>query len=353
MSTGCRTECYNTFSKISGQSQHLFNLHAMENELSSSFNTCSVLSKLQAETDMGSGYAKRATVETHRGETYQFCYFLRKTQPHSITRSFATAPPRNQTVMPPPPVPPKRKPKVPIQPSESRKRRRRIQDNSSDESGGEAELGSSSYRSTRTRKIARANAEVDDNVEDDGDVEMGDDFNCEEEVDAPRESRIKTVQFTLIPDDEEEKPKPILKLKYRGFNIFGHCLCIVVEPWPLIRAPSRAPSIFRSTPVPPKERGSSIAPPDFVASVEARQRARSKTPLFLPDFDEEREREETPFPGQTQEMFVMDDDDEYGGMMQFSQVLHSAGDNRAGAADDDEDMEGAVLFGDADENREL
>ncbi|EEB92883.1 hypothetical protein MPER_08541 [Moniliophthora perniciosa FA553] len=88
---------------------------------------------------------------------------------------------------------------------------------------------------------------VDGDVEDDDDVEMGDDPSYEEDADASRESRIKTVQFTLVPDDEEEKPKPILKLKYQGFNIFGHCLCIVVEPWPPIRTPSRAPSILRST----------------------------------------------------------------------------------------------------------
>lgn len=60
-----------------------------------------ILPKLQAEAESGSSStAKKATVDTHRGgelprykvcqvcihcaENYQFCYFLRKTQPHSV-----------------------------------------------------------------------------------------------------------------------------------------------------------------------------------------------------------------------------------------------------------------------------
>lgn len=167
--------------------------------------------------------------------------------------------------------------------------------------------------------------------------------------------RAKTIHFSLeIEDDEEEKPKPLLHLKYQGFKILGNCLCIVVEPWPAIPAPSRAPSIARFT-----TRAPSIAP------VTANQtfRDRSKTPLFLPDPDE-RDRSETPFPDaiHVRPLPLYDDgsnldgemdDVEYGGMMEFSQVIHAAGDVRAGALDEDEDMEGAVFFGDADEVREL
>lgn len=168
----------------------------------------------------------------------------------------------------------------------------------------------------------------------------------------------KTIHFSLeIEDDEEEKPKPLLHLKYQGFKILGNCLCIVVEPWPAIPAPSRAPSIARST-----TRAPSIAPRDFVIASQT-FRDRSKTPLFLPDPDE-RDRGGTPFPDaiHVRPLPLYDDglnldggmdDVEYGGMMEFSQVIHAAGDVRAGALDEDEDMEGAVFFGDADEVREL
>jgi len=181
----------------------------------------------------------------------------------------------------------------------------------------------------------------------------------DEDTDGPalnNEGRtIKTVQFSL-EIDEEEKPKPVLHLQYRGFEILGQCLCIVVEPWPPIRAPTRAPSVFRA---PTRER--SIAPPSFVTVAEASSRGRAQTPLFLPDIDE-REGSEAPFSFQDRAATLPPvplfndaepDNDDYGGMMEFSQVLNAAGDERARAVDDDQDMEGDVFFGDADEYREL
>ena len=48
-----------------------------------------------------------------------------------------------------------------------------------------------------------------------------------------------------------------------------------------------------------------------------------------------------------------DEEDPFNNMMVFSQALRNAGDNRPSAADDDEDMDAAVFFGDADEIREL
>lgn len=165
-----------------------------------------------------------------------------------------------------------------------------------------------------------------------------------------------------IEIEEDEKPKPMLQLRYQGFSIYGHCLCIVVEPWPPIRSVSRAPSVLAAT---PRLRGTSIDTTDFISTAESSARAR--TPLFLPD-DTDRERSETAAPSQSHKSLPpvpsfrdtnfqsgdLDDSDE-GGMMEFSQVLNGAGDFRAGAADDDEDMEGAgaAFFGDADEAREF
>ncbi|EPQ59471.1 hypothetical protein GLOTRDRAFT_70934 [Gloeophyllum trabeum ATCC 11539] len=156
-----------------------------------------------------------------------------------------------------------------------------------------------------------------------------------------------------IDEDEEKKPKPVLQLKYKGFSISDRCLCVVVEPWPPIRSASRAPSVapLQSTGL----RRPSIAPPDFVPSTGLRER----TPLFLPDD----ERQETPAPfnqrillpvpgfNDPPQTIDLDENDE-SDMMAFTQVLNSAGGLRGTEADDD-DMDGAVLFGDADETREL
>lgn len=176
-------------------------------------------------------------------------------------------------------------------------------------------------------------------------------------------TRPPAIEIDLEVEEEEPKPKPMLQLKYRGFRIYGHCLCIVVEPWPPMRRASRAPSAF-----PPERlsRTPSIAPADFVTSADVGA-LRGRTPLFLPD-DDDRDRSETPAPFLGRRVLPpvplfndpspseenAEDDDDFGGMMDLTQVLNAAGDFRAGAADDDDDdMDGAVFFGDADEKREL
>lgn len=67
----------------------------------------------------------------------------------------------------------------------------------------------------------------------------------------------------MLQDEEEEDKKNLtLRLKYEGFNIQGRHLCVVVEPYPPIRAQTRAPSlapIFDHT-----QRAPSIAPADYI-----------------------------------------------------------------------------------------
>jgi len=178
--------------------------------------------------------------------------------------------------------------------------------------------------------------------------------------DVPARPLPGTIEIDLDVE-EEEKPKPMLQLKYQGFSIYGHCLCIVVEPWPPIRSASRSPSV-----APTASRAPSISPSYFVSAGDVDTRLRARTPLFLPD-DFDRDRSETPAPFLGQRVLPPvplfndpglaedgnEDDYEGGGMMEFSQVLNAAGDFRAGAANDDEDMDGTVFFGDADETREL
>lgn len=162
----------------------------------------------------------------------------------------------------------------------------------------------------------------------------------------------------FIPDEEEEeKPKPLMHLSYRGFNISGQCLCVVVEPWPPLRAPSRAPSL---APIFARSRQQSLAP-------SGSNTGRAETPLFLPDPDR---RSVTPAPRQERVLppvplfnqpsadeiddeLVLDEDDLANtGLMAFSQSIRH-GDHTGGAGIDDDELDGAVLFGDADEAREL
>lgn len=152
----------------------------------------------------------------------------------------------------------------------------------------------------------------------------------------------------LEVDEEEEKPKPALSLRYQGFNIYGHCLCIVVEPWPVVRTVSV----------------SSNKGPTFNTTNRPQNRHTSAEPLFLPDdVDVEGSTNISANIGQfvnksyleqiLSDNEVEDEDEDNGGMIEFSQVLQNIGDSRAGAMNDDDDMDGSVLFGDADEQREL
>ena len=152
----------------------------------------------------------------------------------------------------------------------------------------------------------------------------------------------------LEVDEEEEKPKPALSLRYQGFNIYGHCLCVVVEPWPVVRTVTSKKSPIFNTINAPKSTHTS----------------RSSEPLFLPDdVDAEGSMNMPATNGQfvnksyleqiLGDNEVEDEDEDNGGMIEFSQVLQNVGDSRAGAMNDDDDMDGSALFGDADEQREL
>lgn len=158
---------------------------------------------------------------------------------------------------------------------------------------------------------------------------------------------------TDLVDDEEEKVKPVLNLQYKGFSIYGRCLCVVVEPYPPMRGSTRAPSMAPQR-LPP--RMSSIAPPDYEANFDDRA---SVPPLFLPDYD--RERSVTPAQPLTRRMTSpllsfeeQDEEDEEGfGMMAFSQVLNSVSGEGKGGIDEDDEIDGGVFFGDADESRDI
>jgi len=140
----------------------------------------------------------------------------------------------------------------------------------------------------------------------------------------------------LQVEEEETKPKPIMKLGFKSFRIHGHSLCVVVEPWPRPSS-SHAPS----------RRARSIAPSNFELATLHDAGPHIQTPLFLPDSDRADTPQERSVPSLDDDNYQSDD----GGMMQFSQVLNVTGDFRAGANDDD-GMDETVFFGDADEGRD-
>ena len=168
----------------------------------------------------------------------------------------------------------------------------------------------------------------------------------------------------VVDDDEEPKPKLALDLKYRAFPNFNRCLCVVVEPWlpQTSGSYSRAPSLAPST----TSRARSVTPTISELSTNRGQRAR--TPLFLPDLDDE-----SPIPGHSRfrtlpPVPLFDDDptsmsrdmddtegewDGNSSLMQFSQMLSATG--RAGGADveEEDEFDGTALFADADEAKEL
>lgn len=170
------------------------------------------------------------------------------------------------------------------------------------------------------------------------------------------DQRSDATDIELVVEEEEEKPKPLLKLKYQSFTISGHCLCVVVEPWPPVHAATKF-SVGLGMSIQHGGAEPSRLPSD--GSVIAGQRA--KTPLFLPEYD--RTPSEAPFAREKtlppvplfHDTMSRTEDDDYSDddLMNFSQTLNAAGHMHAIAAEDEDDMDGAVLFGDADEVREL
>lgn len=200
-------------------------------------------------------------------------------------------------------------------------------------------------------------------------------------------------------EEEEEKPKPDLSLRYAGYTIPDVCLTIIVEPWkpppgtsPSSRAGTREPSVMPTGPgaeinrsrfvgvVASAPRESTEPPPERASTIPA---SRAQTPLFrelTPMPEAGPSASASPGPGPlAPQMFgrtlprvplfheaspPLDDDDflpdifndgvdETSGIMQFSQAMNLGGTKSRGVGDGDEgdedDMD--VFLADADERR--
>lgn len=159
--------------------------------------------------------------------------------------------------------------------------------------------------------------------------------------------------FDVDTEAEEEKFKLSMRVTYQGFTIYDRCLCVIIEPWPTLWDRSRVRSVAPSL------------AQDSINRTEIRESTpivsiRERTPLFLPELDPRRSFTPTPLPSRLLPSVPLFDDNngaelededavDEGGMMAFSQVLKSAGGERAGSADEDENED--VFLGDADERR--
>ncbi|KAH7887653.1 hypothetical protein F5I97DRAFT_1804618 [Phlebopus sp. FC_14] len=365
-----------------------------------------VIPKLHAERDIHFGPgatpgSRKGTVAVHRGESYHFAYFFRKTEPHSVvikSRNFVAAPTMSEVG--PAPVAwsrkgegrkrrrdklpanqrrhkrPKTKGKskasdsylredeellssegsaeeeIQILPQDASGMRRRSQRGRRVVVGGyredsEDELGSDDHRPisyTNNPQAAHTSLPTNEIKVEDVDEQTGGDAD----MGIGSDQSSAATQIDLTVEEEERKPKPLLKLHYKSFNLSGHCLCVVVEPWPPKRLATGARPI-------------TLGPPNASSSDTSIGGERTQTPLFLPECD--RAPSEAPFPQARvlppaslfNETGGCSVGDGYGSddLIRFSQVLNSTGQAHANLADDDEEMEGAVLFGDADEVREL
>lgn len=216
-----------------------------------------------------------------------------------------------------------------------------------------------SARINKSRPIYREGGDEQDEDEAE-DVEVKEE-EAEPALDLTGEAEDDPMQIeTLMGEEEEEtKLKPKIQLSFRSLEMRDLCLCVVVEPWPAgsttsTGAQSRATTVHRALPQ------STLSPPAPTAQSPNVGRERAETPLFLPDYD--RGRSQTPAAASVPMRFSsvfsslesldVEDDvvgDEHG-MMAFSQALNKVSGDRMGVAGEDEDeMDGGALYGDADE----
>ncbi|KIJ56621.1 hypothetical protein M422DRAFT_22773 [Sphaerobolus stellatus SS14] len=323
--------------------------------------------KLRLETDpvtsRKGAASKKGEVEVHRGDTYQFAYWFRKNEPHAVLikeRHFVQHQAPKESTTEERAIDASADPASGEVPSRKRKRGKEPE-----KQAAEPQLQPSTAtprRSRRAKVIASRYREADSDEEARDDDE---EYNEEDEEQESQQVPDSPPDFSMAidKDDEfEEKPKLTMQLTYQGFTICDRCLCLVIQPWPIVRT-SRASTVPRDARTP------SMAPPDLRERTPAPLR-RERTPLFLPDLDDRRSVTPAPLPSRVLRNLPRvplfhedpDEDDDVGGgddegseederdMMSMSQALTAFRDERAGSADEDEN-EGDVFLGDADERK--
>ncbi|CAE6450198.1 unnamed protein product [Rhizoctonia solani] len=340
--------------------------------------------------------AGQSVVEVHRGENYQFAYFLKPAESYDLlikTRDFVTvaAPsdaldlPEERDMTPEPPttrrtakkkraVKTKSRPKV----KAAAKKRKRVEESDEEDAemsdawsdldeeippsdDDEAETipsGTVPTRRSARHKSAPQVHDVDQEMYDESGVSVLDAPNQtppvivkpepddtagldklltisadDEATPAPSQSP-RPPSDTLVVEQEEEKPKQELQLAYTGYMIPSRCLCVIAEPWPALPTPAQlASQVTKSRDKPP-----------------APSSSRTSRPLFRPESDDEdsqpnaRVQHRPPTP-------EFDSEDEEARLRMFSQMINKVGERRSGIAARGamDEFEDDALYGDADE----
>ncbi|EUC66293.1 hypothetical protein RSOL_474110 [Rhizoctonia solani AG-3 Rhs1AP] len=336
--------------------------------------------------------AGQSVVEVHRGENYQFAYFLKPAESYDLlfkARDFVTvtAPPdpeeKDQTPEPPrrTALKKKRAPKSRSRPkvSAAARKRKRVEESEEEDAemsdtwsdldreispgeDDEAEampLGTAPTRRSTRHKSARQIHDVDEEMHDENGVgpfgapnqlapvviksEPDDAAGLEnlltisaadEATPAPSSQSPRPPSDTLVVEQEEEKPKQELQLAYTGYMIPSRCLCVIAEPWPALPTPAQLASQASK----PRPKPSKISSPG------------TSRPLFRPESDDEdeqtnaRAQHRSPTP-------EFDSDDEEARLRMFSQMINKVGGQRSGVATRGamDEFEDDALYGDADE----
>ncbi|KAF8681486.1 hypothetical protein RHS04_02992 [Rhizoctonia solani] len=338
--------------------------------------------------------AGQSVVEVHRGENYQFAYFLKPAESYDLlikARDFVavTAPlepfelpgegspapeePNQRVANPKKKQGPKAKPR-PKKSATARKRKRigsdeedaemsdawsDLDEEISSSHDDEAEIAPSgaapTRRSTRLKSAPRAH-EVDEEMRDAVDIDRPnvqdqsvpviksepDDaaglenlltISGDDEIPAPLSQSTRSPHDNLVVEPEEEKPKQELRLTYTGYMVPSRCLCVIAEPWPDLPSPAQLAS--QAT----KHNSKTVASTSLPSH-----------PLFRPESDDEDEesgaraqhRPTTP---------EFDSDDEEARLRMFSQMINNVGERRSGIAIRGavDEFEDDALYGDADE----
>lgn len=166
--------------------------------------------------------------------------------------------------------------------------------------------------------------------------------------------------FGIDKDDVELSSKPKMQLNYRQLHMKDRILCVIVEPWPNL------PEVNVGTNTAPssKEVSTTIrSAPKASSSAHAEEQEHTALPLFLPSLEERepsvapeysRYGSEVPNQGQDEGDTVYDIQEETNfGMLAFSQALSNVVGDNLGALDEDDEIDGAALYGDADEIRTI
>ncbi|KAJ1309174.1 hypothetical protein OPQ81_004845 [Rhizoctonia solani] len=342
--------------------------------------------------------AGQSVVEVHRGENYQFAYFLKPSESYDLlikARDFVavTAPSdpldlHEERESTPEPLTAqraskkkKRAPKSKSRPkvSAAAKKRKRVEESDEEDaemfdawsdldediSPGEDDESermpsgiAPTRRSTRHKGPPQVH-DIDEEMHDEGRPNPPDapeqpapvmvksepddtaglenllTISADDEVTpAPISQSPRPPSDTLVVEQEEEKPKQELQLTYTGYMVPSRCLCVIAEPWPALPIPVQVAS---------KATKNRAKPPTSNSSEASR-------PLFRPESDDEDEQPITlaqrhsPTP-------EFDSDDEEARLRMFSQMINKVGERRSGVATRGamDEFEDDALYGDADE----